>query len=158
MAFRAVRLPPAVPGRLWLSSMPGRWEAWPDFLDEAERVGLALTVCLTASEEIAALSPAYRAALDAEALPGRWLHVPVRDFGVPGRQGLFGAAVDEAVAALHRADAVLLHCAAGIGRTGLAAACVLKRLGLPTADALQRVREAGSNPETALQAGLIDRF
>jgi protein-tyrosine phosphatase len=53
---------------------------------------------------------------------------------------------------------VLLHCAAGIGRTGTTAACLLKRLGAPTAVALQRVRDAGSNPESALQQGLIDRF
>jgi protein-tyrosine phosphatase len=53
---------------------------------------------------------------------------------------------------------VLLHCAAGIGRTGTAAACVLKRLGLPVDEALQRVREAGSNPETAVQSGLVNWF
>ena len=34
----------------------------------------------------------------------------------------------------------------------------LKRLGLPTVLALQRVREAGSSPESALQSGLIDTF
>jgi len=53
---------------------------------------------------------------------------------------------------------VLVHCAAGIGRTGTVAACLLKRLGVPTAVALRRVREAGSNPESALQSGLIERF
>ena len=55
-------------------------------------------------------------------------------------------------------DAVMLHCAAGIGRTGTAAACLLKRLGLSSSEAIQRVRDAGSNPENALQSGLVDRF
>ena len=70
----------------------------------------------------------------------------------------FHAAIGQVVDALRGGESVLLHCAAGIGRTGTAAACVLKHLGLPTAQALQRVREAGSNPETALQSGLVERF
>ena len=39
---------------------------------------------------------------------------------------------------------MVLHCAAGIGRTGTTAACLLKGLGLSTAQALKQVREAGS--------------
>jgi protein-tyrosine phosphatase len=53
---------------------------------------------------------------------------------------------------------VMLHCAAGLGRTGSTAACVLKALGLETDDALQRVRDAGSNPQNAQQSGLVDWF
>ena len=60
--------------------------------------------------------------------------------------------------AVRSGDTVVLHCAAGIGRTGSAAACVLKALGLPTDDALQRVRDAGSNPQNASQSGLVDWF
>lgn len=158
MALRPVRLPAGVPGTLWLASMPGRWERWPDFEAEAARVGLAFTLCLTEPEEIARNSPAYRAALDAGRMPGRWLGVPVRDFGVPDDVAAFRAAVEAAVQALQSGDAVLLHCAAGIGRTGTTAACVLRRLGLPAQQALQQVRDAGSNPESAAQSGLIDSF
>ena len=60
--------------------------------------------------------------------------------------------------ALRRGESVLLHCAAGIGRTGTAAACVLKALGLPAQHALQRVRDAGSNPQNAEQSGLVAWF
>jgi hypothetical protein len=35
---------------------------------------------------------------------------------------------------------------------------VLKLLGLPPIEALRRVRDAGSNPEGALQSGLVDWF
>ena len=52
----------------------------------------------------------------------------------------------------------MLHCAAGMGRTGSTAACVLKALGLDTAEALQRVRDAGSNPQNAQQSGLVNWF
>lgn len=158
MRLRSVTLPEGVPGSLWLGSMPGRWEGWADFEAEAARVGLALTLCLTEPEEIARNSPAYRAALDGGQLPGRWLNVPVRDFGVPDDVAELRRGVEVVVQALLAGDAVLLHCAAGIGRTGTTAACVLKHLGLPAGEALQRVIDAGSNPESAAQSGLIDRF
>ena len=158
MSLRAVHLPKDIPGTLWLSSMPGRFEPWDEFQQQAQRAGLALTLCLTEPEEIAQVSPAYRAALRDGRMPGRWMNVPIRNFGVPEDAQAFRDAVDEVVVALQAGDAVLLHCAAGMGRTGTAASCVLKRLGLPKADALRRVRDAGSNPENALQGGVIDWF
>lgn len=158
MPLRAVRLPEGVPGTLWLASMPGRWESWAEFEAEARRVGLAFTVCLTEPEEIRRGSPDYRTALDAGRMPGRWLNVPVRDFGVPDDVANFRGAVQAVAQALQAGEAVLLHCAAGMGRTGTTAACVLKQLGLPAGEALQRVRDAGSNPESAQQSGLIDSF
>ena len=48
--------------------------------------------------------------------------------------------------------------AAGLGRTGTVAACVLKTLGLDTPQALQHVRDAGSNQQNAEQSGLVDWF
>jgi protein-tyrosine phosphatase len=158
MGFRAVRLPEGVRGRLWLASMPGRWEPWQEFVDQAGRAGLGLIVCLTEAEEIDAASPRYRAAIQGGELPGRWLHVPVRNFGVPDDAADFRAVVESVADALAAGESVLLHCAAGQGRTGTTAACVLKRLGLPAADALQRVRDAGSNPQGALQSGLVHWF
>jgi hypothetical protein len=35
---------------------------------------------------------------------------------------------------------------------------VLKRLGLPADEALRRVRDAGSNPQSAVQSGLVNWF
>ncbi len=73
-------------------------------------------------------------------------------------RSLSGATCGRSPQALERGDAVLLHCAAGMGRTGSTAACVLKALGLHRDDALQRVRDAGSNPQNAQQSGLVDWF
>ncbi|HXE47208.1 MAG TPA: tyrosine-protein phosphatase, partial [Ramlibacter sp.] len=70
----------------------------------------------------------------------------------------FRREVQQIAAALRQGDAVLLHCAAGLGRTGSTAACVLKALGVPTEEALQRVRDAGSNPQNAQQSGLVGWF
>lgn len=158
MALRPVSLPAAVPGSLWLASMPGRFEPWPDFERQALRARLGLVVCLTPRAEMAELSPPYHTAVSQGAVPFRWLNVPMPNFGVPEDAVAFRRDVREIAQALERGEAVMLHCAAGMGRTGSTAACVLKALGLPAADALQRVRDAGSNPQNALQSGLVDWF
>jgi protein-tyrosine phosphatase len=82
----------------------------------------------------------------------------MRDFGLGADPSAFRQAVEQVASSLVLGQHVLLHCAAGIGRTGTVAACVLKDLGLPAATALARVREAGSNPQSALQSGWIDQF
>jgi protein-tyrosine phosphatase len=138
--------------------MPGRFEAWSAFEAQAQHNRLALVVCLTPRDEIAELSPAYHAAVSGGRMPFRWVSLPVRNFGVPEDRATFRRQIEEIAQALRQGDAVLLHCAAGIGRTGSTAACVLKALGLDTDEALQRVLDAGSNPQNAQQSGLVDWF
>lgn len=136
--------------------MPGRIEPWSRFLRDAEAARLDRVVCLAPLLEVQRLSPDYFAAIQARQLPCRWMHLPMRDFGVPDNLLEFKSAVVDLCAALRAGESMVLHCAAGIGRTGTTAACLLKGLGLSTAQALKQVREAGSNPETAAQSGLID--
>lgn len=157
--LRRVELPPEVAGPLLLSSMPGRFEPWAEALEALRVAEVGLVLCLTPLEELERLAPAYRRAVDDPALlPFRWRHLPMENFGLPADRAAFAAGIDEAAAMLRAGRGVMLHCAAGIGRTGCAAACVAKHLGLPTQDALERVRRAGSNPETAVQSGLVHRF
>ena len=158
MALRRVRLPPERPGQLWLGAMPGRFESWSAFQQQAQRSRLALVVCLTPRPELAELSPEYHAAVGRGELAFRWLHVPMRNFGLPQDSPGFRRGIEAVAEAVRAGDAVLLHCAAGLGRTGTAAACVLKALGLDAHEALQRVREAGSNPQNAEQSGLVHWF
>jgi protein-tyrosine phosphatase len=158
MPFRALDLPAPGAGRVWLSSMPGRLETWPQFLEEASAKGLHEVLCLNPRFEIERLSPTYAAALAAGTLPFRWTHLPMQDFGLAAELDAYRQAVDTVAATVRGGGVVLVHCAAGIGRTGTTAACLLKRLGASTPVALQRVRDAGSNPESALQRGLIDAF
>ncbi len=158
LSLRALPLPPGVPGRVWLSAMPGRLEPWADFVAAARGAGLTRIVCLNPPDEIAALSPAYRAAIEAGVLPAALQRLPMRDLGLAQDGQAFRAGIATLAAALQHGEVALLHCAHGIGRTGTAAACLLKHLGLPTAEALRQVRAAGSNPESALQSGLIYTF
>lgn len=158
MSLRPVSLPQDVPGKLWLSAMPGRSGPWSAFEAEAARAGLALVVCLTPNDEVAELSPDYHAALARNKLPFRWLHLPLPNFGVPEDPAAFRRDIAGIAQALRAGDAVMLHCAAGLGRTGTAAACVLKALGVDEAAALERVRQAGSNPQNAKQSGVVGWF
>ncbi len=156
--FRSLPLPVVARGALWLSSMPGRLEPWAAFVAEAQRVRLGAVLCLNPLTEVAELSPAYHAAIRAGELPFRFHHLPMRNFGLAAQAEQFRPVIDAVADELLRGESVLLHCAAGMGRTGTVAACLLKRLGLDRAEALERVRAAGSNPESAAQSGLIDVF
>lgn len=158
MTLRSVTIDLPPPARLLLASMPGRFEPWPEFVFHAERERLDLVLCLAPRDEVATLSPVYFNAIAQGTLPFRWLEVPMANYGLPADLPGFHDGIDHAAASLLRGQRVLLHCAAGIGRTGTAAACLLKRLGLPVHEALQRVRDAGSNPENAIQSGLVERF
>lgn len=158
MPLRPVPLPPHVPGSLWLGAMPGRQGPWSDFEVQARQRRLSLVVCLTPREEMAELSPAYHSAVNDGTVPFRWINVPMPNFGVPPDRDRFRGEVREIAQALQRGEAVMLHCAAGIGRTGSTGACVLKALGLSAVEALQTIRDAGSNPENAKQSGLVDWF
>jgi protein-tyrosine phosphatase len=158
MTLRKVQLPPGVPGTLWLSSMPGRFGEWSEFESEARRTGLKMVVCLTPRDEVRELSPAYDAAIRRGGTMYEWLHLPVPNFGVPQDRDAFRAGIGRIAKALRAGEPVMMHCAAGMGRTGSAAACVLKALGLPAEDALLRVRDAGSNPQNAAQSGFVDWF
>jgi hypothetical protein len=158
MPFRSLTLPPATPGRLWLQSMPGRLESWGAFLDEARLRQLHLVVCLNPLEEVAQLSPGYHKAIAEGRLPFRWQHLPMRDYGLGADPAAFRLGVEQLTHSLVLGEQVLLHCAAGIGRTGTVAACVLKNLGMTREAALTTVRQAGSNPQSALQSGWVDQF
>jgi protein-tyrosine phosphatase len=158
MSFRAIRLPDDLRGKLWLGSMPGRFETWNEFEARASQAGLDLVVCLTPRSELRELSPHYHAAVTKGTAAFRWLNIPIRNFGVPEDADAFRQAVADISQAVRSGQSVMLHCAAGIGRTGTTAACVLKALGLPAEESLQRVRDAGSNPENAAQSGLVDWF
>jgi protein-tyrosine phosphatase len=155
--FRQVALPESFPGRLYLHSMPGRYETFQEFLAEARRVGLDLVVCLAADDEVRSKSPAYAAARSARAGSFRILDFPIQDHGVPpdeGRRDL-ETLVRRISSELRTGRAVLVHCWMGVGRTGTVATCVLLELGLDEVTAVRAVKSAGSGAEVAAQKDLI---
>lgn len=87
-----------------------------------------------------------------------WHHVPIPDMRAPQAQTLqawqeSGSAV---LAALRRAERVLVHCAAGLGRSGTMAAKLLVEFGVPPVEAIGRVRAARPGTlETAEQEAFV---
>ncbi|WP_417679992.1 protein-tyrosine phosphatase family protein [Roseibium sp.] len=83
----------------------------------------------------------------------------IEDRGVPDLAELVPV-VEGIVQDLTDGKSVAVHCRAGIGRSGLLAACVLTRFGLSAEHAIDRVSSARGVPipDTAEQAELIRKF
>lgn len=156
--FRSVALPEEIKGRLYLHSMPGRYEPYQATLDAVRMKGISQVVCLTSLDEIAGKAPDYGRALQRNAIPWQQIMFPIVDFGVPGDLPQFRQLVEDIAAQLCSGVNILLHCAAGVGRTGTVASCVLVQLGLPPAEAMSRVQQAGSYAERPEQVALIAGF
>lgn len=72
-----------------------------------------------------------------------WIHLPIRDVDIPDQrfeQGWkrYGLEIHDRIQTGHK---ILIHCRAGIGRTGLVAARILVERGYFPGEAIRRVRE-----------------
>lgn len=153
--FRSVRLPDGVAGSLRLHSMPGCCEPLDHVWERVRSDAIRVIVCLAGPQEIHTKSPSYAAAIEAKTLPCSVESFPIADFGVPGDREAFWSLASRTATQLKVGGRVLIHCGAGIGRTGTLATCVLLALGEPKAKAEQAVSAAGSHPETDDQRELV---
>jgi protein-tyrosine phosphatase len=153
--FRTVELPEGLTGRLFLHSMPGRYEAYEDARQEIARCQIARVVCLAPLTEVKTKSPLYAQAIEATSLPWIQEMFPVADYGIPENRDTFWRLAHRLATALQSGDRVLIHCGAGVGRTGMLAICVLFALGVTADHAHAAVGAAGSSPETSAQQEVI---
>ena len=133
-------------------SQENRWR-WAQ--ERVSSLGITRVVCLAPPREIANKSPEYAQAIDSGALP--WPHdpLPIEDFGAPAEAAAFWRRAYELALFVRGGGRLLVHCAAGIGRTGTFAVAVSMRLGLALTEATRRVRAAGSGPEVPAQESLL---
>lgn len=156
--FRSVRLHESISGQLFLHSMPGRYEALDEAIKELASKGITAVVSLAPQTEIRSKSSAYADAIEEGSLPVTVLIEPVVDYGVPKDLDAFTDLAKEIANQLSAGSNILVHCGAGIGRTGMFTAIVLSYLGMTHEESLQRVREASAGPETDSQRALVHQF
>jgi atypical dual specificity phosphatase len=86
------------------------------------------------------------------------VHIPVQDMEAPTEEQL-----DRAISTMKRATehkmGVVVHCGAGLGRTGVVLACYLVTTGLSAANAMARVRRIRPGSiETPEQEAAVESF
>lgn len=145
-------LPEGSTGRLWLC---GKHAIGPDPEALLAEIGAATVVCLTEEFELSDRYPGYVRWLDANR-GGRAIVFPIPDLHAPAIQVL-EPLLDTIVERLRAGERMLVHCAAGIGRSGTVAACVLIRLGLDESEALALVAASRpmAGPEVGAQVDLV---
>jgi protein-tyrosine phosphatase len=132
-AFYHPRLPAG--GRLWGASRPGYPDvpASPQQIEAAVRewagAGVDAVVTLMEDAEVARICPGFLEALERRGLES--LRFPIPDFGAPDDPERFCVFVADVRQRLARGQAVLAHCNAGLGRTAIFLASLLKGCGYP---------------------------
>jgi len=154
--FRCVELPGEVLGELYLHSMPGRYEPFEQAVEEVQKLRIGRVIRLAPLDEVRQKSPKYFAAIQEGKLPWVDEGVDVEDYGVPEDREAFLKKARSVADSLRKGERVLVHCGAGIGRTGVFAICVLMALGLPQGEADGRVRGACSGPEGEKQRQFLE--
>ncbi|MDC8015722.1 protein-tyrosine phosphatase family protein [Tahibacter soli] len=116
------------PLRLAIAPRPRAGEWLEDEFAGWRRDGVDVVVSLLEAHEARDLDLADEARLCAR-YDIDYIGFPIPDRGVPERHDAVRDLADALVAELRAGRGVVLHCRAGIGRSGLIAACVLSRLG-----------------------------
>jgi protein-tyrosine phosphatase len=146
---------PEVSGRLFLSRMPGRRGSFSEESKEIAEHGIDTVVSLTSWDEVSTESPAYAEAINADALPWERTEFPIRDFGVPTDRAAFLDLARSIAIDLQAGRRIVIHCGAGVGRTGTLAVCVLMALGMGRKTAEDYVDAARAGPENEEQRRLV---
>lgn len=133
-----------LPGRLAGSARPGLWAPFESDMTQIKEAGIRLVVTLTETP----LDP------PAESFGLRGLHVPIPDMGIPTSRAAL-ALCREVGDSLDRNEPVLLHCKAGLGRTGTMLACCLVAQGQSARRAMAAVRSASPY---SIQSEIQERF
>lgn len=124
-------------------------EEWIDYVRDRE---VARVLCLLSDRQVAdrpGLLERYEAAFG----PDGVRHVAIPDHHLPS-PGLLESALSFLQASEHRGERVVVHCLAGIGRTGVTlAAWLVARREYDPREAVRAVQETGRRPTDAVRSG-----
>jgi protein-tyrosine phosphatase len=153
--FRRVDLPARVRGRLLLHSMPGRFEAIEKVWHQLRSEAVGAIVCLAERYEVRVKSSKYAEALETGTVPCPVLPFEIREGSAPEDRDAFWALANDVANRLQSGEAVLIHCAGGVGRTAMLAVSVLLALGESINEAESAVSRAKSIVETMPQIEML---
>ena len=141
------------PGGLVVASFS---DVGPDPDAALAKAGADVLVSLIEEHEMELRFPAFVHWLDDH--PDRAAHWPIPDWGTIPDDELIEV-VDDVVTRVRDGQRVVLHCGAGIGRTGVVSTLVLVELGMEQTEAAVHVRahRGGAGPDTDMQQHQLDR-
>ena len=158
--MRSLRwIPDVAPWKLAISPRPAGGDALHDELRSWANEGVASVVSLLEPREARDLE-LHQERVACQELGIRYLSYPIPDRGVPSSKHEFNRFLGEVLALLVQGQALVVHCRAGIGRSGLVAGCLLCRKGV----AFGRVFEVLSKargvpvPDTDEQSAWVQEF
>ena len=146
----------ADPGRLAIAARPRAGDWLEDEIESWRVAGVGSVVSLLEPDEIhdLGLEKEQEACLAAGIT---FTSFPILDRGVPTSLLKTRELVAQFKAQLFRGGSVLVHCRAGIGRSSLIAACILKSLGHTSDEAFARIG-AARGLDTPIQREWVDAF
>ena len=154
------RLPYRLEGEIYRSPLPYSplFDPEGELLDIFKRAGIDVVVMLTTKEEVLEVTGQD---LMKEYITQGFdvIHAPVEDFSIPAPDA-FQEPIRATIRAAKSGQIVVIHCHAGIGRTGMFAACLAKAvLGLSGEEAVAWVRQfVPEAVQTAQQYRYVENF
>ncbi len=157
---KLTELPYGLPGAVYRSPMPYSpiFDPTQVVMSGYQKVGVQIVVVLASWQEIRDLTDRDLLAEYREA-GMEVIYAPAPDFGIPN-EAVLRDALDAALRAAQAGKTVAAHCHAGIGRTGIFAACLAKIVfGFDALEAFDWVRKAIPGAvETQQQLQFIEDF
>lgn len=158
MSFRELPLPAGISGKVFLHSMLGRSTKFHDDAAEIAEKRIATVLRLTSDQETERKSPEYWDAIKCHTIGWQDLRFEISDYGIPRDLKAFMDLMDRVAYRLAMGENILVHCGAGIGRTGTVACAILAKLGVGLEEAIRIVGEAGSYAEDEQQLHFLKGY
>ena len=155
LSYSQVLLPDQISGTLFLGPVPCRYETKEMFDTWLIEKNISLVVCLLSDEDIRDRSPEYWYLIRKSGRKWEHRQFPIPDLGVPSDRDKYFHLACSVSRDLNNGRNTLIHCGAGIGRTGCLCMVVLRILGLSLKNAKTNTNSAGGCPENEVQWDLI---